>query len=107
MSYLKFNWKPNKEKKMIILQTPVGFSSGVVVDLIVIIANVSGGTWKFGGKSTFGDLSDGGTTAVGLGVVLVVDGAPGSSAAAAGVVVVVALVDGIVEVYSSDLVSSG
>jgi len=67
---------------------------------------VLGGTSKFRSKLTCGDLSDGRTTTLVLGVVLVVDGAP-AAADCVVVIVVVALVDGIIELYTCDSVLSG
>ncbi len=58
---------------------------------------VPAGTWKSGGKSTWGEKSDGGIKPLGLGVVLVCDETPVDGGGVI-VVVVVLLTDGIWDV---------
>ena len=74
------------------VHTPVAGVSPVV-SVMLITTIVPSGTRKFGGKSTRGEESVGGTIPLGLGVVVVSAGAPVD-----GVVVVVPVIDGISEV---------
>ncbi len=83
------------------IHTPEGFAS-FCVDLMVIISCVPAGTREFGGKSTCGETSDGGTTPLVLGVVVVSGGAP-----VVAIVVDVVLADGISDINSSETVPFG
>ena len=91
-----------------IIHTPVGLFWSLV-DVMVITTVVPCGTWKLGGKSTWGDTFDGRTSPLVLGVV-VSDGRPEgvvvvSDGTPEGVVVVP--VDGIWEVYGANCVPFG
>ncbi len=84
------------------IHTPDAFRLSIV-DLIFMVTTVLFGTWKFAGKSTCGESSDGGTTPLGVDVVVVVSEGAGVD----GIVVIVPLADGIADWNSSEIVPLG
>ncbi len=68
---------------------------------MLIITIVFSGTWKLGGKSTWGETADGGTTPLGVGNVVVVSNETPVDG------VVAPLVDGVWEVKGGEVVPLG
>jgi len=82
------------------IHTPEAFASSLV-DLMLIISLLPGAAREFGGKSTCGETSDGGTTPLALDIVVVSIGTP---VVVTGVVMGVVVADGITDMNSSETV---